>query len=406
MNISELVSTDYAEVSPDTRVAKVVSIFDDPACRGVVVTDEGSFEGVITRRQLVGSQYDPDRTAETVTWAVPRVGPTEDVREVARLMIDGDARLLPVFDSGTLTGVVTADRLLEAVEAHLSAADVNDAYTADLRTIEPETTLGEALNRFQEEHITHLPVVAEGDARGMLTLYDVVDLTVRETDVQQGGATPGFDGHGGQGSSDGFRSHGGRGAREGELTRLLDLPVRDEMTRPVHTVDRDATLETAVRRMFDAEASSLLVTDAEDRPAGILTKTDALDALTWGTEGHRAVQVYGTEYIDDVSYEDIVAMVDDLDRMDGSLDLFDVRFHVTRHQERQRGNPLLHVRGRLSTDRGLITASAEGYGASHAFNEVENRLKRRIRDGTETNRNKKHPDEEFWDKRFGWLLAE
>lgn len=406
MDISALVSTEYAEVSTDTRVAKVVSAFDDPSCRGVLVTDDGAFEGVITRRQLVGSQYDPDRTAGTVTWAVPRVGPAEDVREVARLMLDGDARLLPVFDDGTLTGVVTADRLIEAVQEHLSAVDVNDAYTAELVTVAPSSTLGEALNRFREHRITHLPVVEDGSARGMLTLYDIVDLTVRETDAQQGGEMPGFDAHGGEGSSGDFRSHGGRGAREGETDRLLDLPVRDEMTRPVRTAERGATLETAVERMFDATASSLLVTDGEGRPAGILTKTDVLDALTWGAEGHRAVQVYGTEYLDDVSYEEVVDIVDELDRMDGSLDLLDVRIHVNQHQERKRGTPLLHVRARLSTDRGLITASGEGYGASHALNEVEDRLKRRIRDGKETNRSKKPPDEEFWEKRFGWLLAE
>lgn len=406
MNIRSLVSTDYTEVSTDTRVAKVVSAFEDTSCRGVVVMDDDAYAGVITRRQLVGSQYDPDRTAGTVVWSVPRVAPDEDVREVARLMIDGDARLLPVFEGQQLEGVVTADRLLNEVQEYLAAADVEDAYTSDLVSVTPETTLGTALSRFREHRITHLPVVADGSARGMLTLYDVVDLTVRETDAPQGGNTSGFDEHGGEGSSEGYRSHGGYGARAGEQDRLLDLPVRDEMTRPVRTVQRGATLETAVEKMFDADASSLLITDSAETPSGILTKTDVLDALTWGDEGHRAVQVYGSSHLDDVEYDDIVDMVEELDRMDGTLDLMDVRIHVDEHQERQRGTPRLHVRVRLSTNRGLITAASEGYGASHALGEAEDVLKRRIRDGKPTNRNKKHPDEEFWEKRFGWLVPE
>ncbi|MFB6195026.1 MAG: CBS domain-containing protein [Haloplanus sp.] len=406
MDVSSIVSTDYTEMSSDTRIAKVAAAFEDPSCRGVVVTNDGSFEGVITRRQLVASHHSPDQKAGSSVWAVPRIGEHEDVRRVAQLMIDGDVRLLPVFDDQHLVGVVTADDLLRHVQEYLEAATVEDAASSDLVTIHPETTLGEALHEFREHRITHLPVVESESALGMLTLYDIVDLTTREVTKSQGGDTSGFDSHGGQGTSDNYRSHGGYGAREGELERMLDLPVRDEMTTPVRTIDGEETLETAVHEMFDAEASSLVVTDADGRPTGIVTKTDVLDALTWGADGHRAVQVNGTEYIDDTTYEDIVAMIEELDGMDSQLDIHDAKIHIDQHQERQRGTPLLFVRIRLSTDRGLITASDEGYGASHALNEVRDVLKRRIREKKTYGQSKKPPDEEFWEKRFGWLLSE
>lgn len=406
MDVSSLVSTEYAEVSSDTRIAKVVAAFDDPTCRGVIVTNSGSFEGVITHRQLVASHHAPDQKAGSSVWAVPRIGPDEDVRRVAQLMIDGDVRLLPVFDGQQLVGVVTADDLLQHVQEYLEAAHVATAASDDLVTIGPETTLGEALHQFRDHRITHLPVVEDGSALGMLTLYDVVDLTTREIQKSQGGETSGFDEHGGEGSSGDYRSHGGYGAREGELERMIDLPVRDKMSSPVRTVHGDATLEQAVDEMFDAEASSLVVTDPSGNPTGIVTKTDVLDALTWGTEGHRAVQVNGAEYIDDTTYLEIVEMIEELDEMDSGLDLHDAKIHISQHQERQRGTPLLFVRVRLSTDRGLITASDEGYGASHALNEVRDILKRRIREKKTYDKSKKHPDEEFWEKRFGWLLAE
>lgn len=405
MNVSDLVTTDYAEVSADERVARVVSAFEDSSCRGVVVTDDGRFDGVITRRRLIFSHREPDQKAASVTWPAPRVGPREDVREAAQLMLGGDVRLLPVFDDQQLVGVVTADALLEHVQEYLEAATVGDAVTSDVVTVERGTTLGDALHRFREHNDGHLPVVDGESPVGMLSLVDILNLVVREGATQQGGDLEGFGDHGGEGSSTDFRSYGGRDAREGESERLRDLPIRDVMASPVRTARRSDTLETAVDEMFDADASSLVVVDDGDID-GIVTKTDVLDTLTWETTGHRAVQVYGTEYIRDADYDDIVDLVDELDGMDSDLDLQDARVHISKHQERRRGTPLLYVRVRLSTDRGLITASAEGYGASHALNEVEDVLKRRVRDEKTAGHSKKHPDEEFWQNRFDWTLAE
>ena len=65
---------------------------------------------------------------------------------------------------------------------------------------------------------------------------------------------------------------------------------------------------------------------------------------------------------------------------------------------------MLLARIRLFTDHGLFIASGEGYGASHAIHEARDVLERRIRDDRTYGRSKKHPDDEFWEKRFGWWL--
>lgn len=321
-------------------------------------------------------------------------------------MLDGDVRLLPVFEEQQLTGVVTADNLLDHVQEHLEAVTVGDAYSSDLVTLQPDATLGEALPEFREHRITHVPIVEDESVRGMLSLYDIVDLTTRKVETPQGGSAAGFDGNvGAAGSGDG-PAQGGYGDREGELDRMLDLPVVDMMTSPVRTVEQDVTLEEAVHRMFDADASSLVVTDQQGSPIGILTKSDVLNSLTWSAEGNRAIQIDGVELLDDVGYSDIVDMINELERKDGDLELQDAKVHISKHQERRRGTPLLFVRVRLSTDRGLITASEDGYGASHALGEVQSVLKRRIRDEKTYGQSKKPPDEEFWEKRFGWMLQE
>jgi len=398
MDIADIVSDDYVAFTPETRVSKLVGAFDDPAVTGVVIRGD-EFEGVVTRRQLATSHHQPEEKVGSLVHRVPQLAPDEDVRNVARLMIESDSRLLPVFEGRTMVGVVTADDVLRRVQPFLDAATVAQAHTADLVSLSPASTFGDALHTFREHHVTHLPVVEEGSAVGVLSLYDVAGLTVRAASKSQGGDPSDA------ASVGGGRSRGGFGAREGELDRVLDLPVRDLMASPVRTIDRGETLETAVETMFDAGISSLIVT-RDGRPDGIVTKTDALDSLTWEAGGNRAVQVYGTDLLDDTSYEDVVAMIDGFEHRDSDMTVIDAKIHLHEHDEKLRGTPLILARIRLYTDRGLYIASGEGYGASHAINEARDVLERQIRDRKTHGRSKKHPDEEFWNRRFGWMVPE
>ncbi|MFB6104983.1 MAG: CBS domain-containing protein [Halobacteriaceae archaeon] len=394
MDIADLVTEDYESLPSTTPVSKLIGIFEDPAITGVIVTDADGYDGVVTRRQLLTSHHPPDEHIGSLVWHVPRLDPGEDVRDVARLMIDSGAHLLPVFDGATLTGVVTVDAILDAVKPYLDALDVHDAASTELQTVAPTDTVGTALHIFRDNHITHLPVIEDDAAVGMLSLYDVTTVTVRAAQKPQGGDGP---------DAGGPVGRGGFGAREGERDRTLDLPVRDLMVSPVQTITPDRPLDEAVDTMLEFGGSSLVVT-TDGSPHGIITKTDILDALTWEAGGNRGVQVYNIDLVDDLSYDDIVAMVDEFDEMDRDMRVLDAKIHFHEHDETQRGTPLLLVRVRLHTDRGLFIGTGEGYGAAHALNEARDVLTRQIRDQKTFGRSKKPRDAEFWEKRFGWLL--
>ncbi|MFA9517397.1 CBS domain-containing protein [Halopenitus sp. H-Gu1] len=405
MDIANIVSEDYVEFSPETTVSKLAGAFEDPTTKGVLVHGE-EFEGVVTRRQLAASHHQPNEKLGSLVWHVPRLAPDEDVRKVAQLMIDGDSHVLPVFEGQELIGVVTVDDILEEVQSFLAAATVSEAVTTDLVTLDPDSSFGDALHIFRENRITHLPVVEDDSAVGILSLYDVTDFTVRSIDRSQGGDASGTDSFGGDISDSGARARrGGFGAREGELTSMLDLPVRDVMVSPVRTITPDETLEAAVEEMFAIDGSSLIVT-VDGRPSGIVTKTDILDSLTWEAGGNRSVQIYGIDLVDDMSYDDIAAMVEKFDDRDHGMNVLDAKVHLHEHDETLRGTPLLLARIRLHTDRGLYIASGEGYGASQAINEARDILERQIRDKKTHGRSKKPRSEEFWEKRFGWMLEE
>ena len=404
MDIADIVSTDFVQLPPDATVSALAGKFEDPSLVGVIVYGD-QYEGIVTRRQLTSSHHQPNETLRSLVWQVPRLDPEEDLRAVAQSMIDAHTKLLPVFEGeDALLGVVTADDLLAAVQPYLDGVTVEDVATTELVTLDPAATFGDVLHTFRDQQIAHLPVVAEDRAIGIVSLYDVTDLTVRSVTKSQGGDPGGQNtGGGGMPGGSGLKGRGGFGAREGDRTRLLDLPIRDVMTSPVRTIGPDATLDSAVEEMREIEASSLIVT-TDGKPSGILTKTDILDALTWDAGGNRPVQVYGTDLIDDLSYEDIVAMIETFDDRDHGMSVLDAKVHLHEHDETLRGTPLLLARIRLHTDSGLFIASGEGYGASHALNEARDTLERQIIDKKTYGQSKKHPDEAFWERRFGWLL--
>lgn len=68
-----------------------------------------------------------------------------------------------------------------------------------------------------------------------------------------------------------------------------------------------------------------------------MTETDILESLTWGAEGNRAVQVYGIDLMDDISYDEIVTMIDRFDDTDSSMNVLDAKIHLHEHNETRRG---------------------------------------------------------------------
>jgi len=401
MDIADILSTEFTEFDIGTPLSTIAGAFENHALDVVVVTDGAAYRGVVSRRQLAASSNQPSATVGSQVQHVPTVERTEDVREVARLMIGSDAKTLPVVDDDRLVGVVTADAVLQAVRPFLDAVTVGDAYSSTLVSATPETTIGAALNTLREAGIAHLPVIDGADLVGMLSLYDVIEFTTRGGSKRQGGSSGDF---GGRGRSGG--RHGGFGAREGDTDRMLDLPVGNLMSDAVVTVRRSAPLDEVVETMFDREISSLVVTDdGTGVPVGIVTKTDVIEALTWGREDRNAVQVFGLDLLEGMDYDDVSALIEGVTSKYGEMSVVKASIELHEHKEQTRGVPLVLARIRLVTDRGYFTADGEGYGATHALRLAANAIERQLLKGKTYDRGKTGPDPEERERLYGWWLG-
>ncbi|MFB6101210.1 MAG: CBS domain-containing protein [Haloplanus sp.] len=357
MDIADIATPDYIEVDADERLGKIRSIFDRENPKGLIVAQDGEYAGVIGERDLIRSRIEDDTKASVLMKSAPRVDRTEDVREVARVLVEGNTKVAPVYQGEKLWGIITVDAILSAVIDNLDALTVGQIQTEDVVTVGEKSHVGQAINRLREHGVSRLPVVDDGGSlAGVLTTHDIVDFVVRDADRQ------------------------GRGDRRGDLDRMLDIPVYDLMTSPVLTTTADEAVEDAVRTMLDNDISGLVVTpnDDEDTVAGVLTKTDVLRALTFTEEGQMDVQITNVALLDTITREEIV------EEITGVADKYQemqvhhahVRFHE--HKEKLRGTPLIQCQIRLRTNRGQVAGSGEGYGADHAFHVAADTLERNV----------------------------
>jgi len=355
MDITDIVMTEFVEVDVDERLAKVRAKFEDADTRGVIITDDGEYEGVIGESELVKSQIKDDTKASVLMTSAPRVDQHEDVRETARLLVEGDVRIAPVFRGEQLSGIITTDGILSAVLDNLDALAVDQIYSEDVIDITAKSTVGQAINRLREHGISRLPVVDSGGSlRGVITTHDIVDFVVRDHERQH------------------------KGDRSGDRDRMLDLPVENLMTTPVLTVDPAESVKAAVERMFDREISGLVVTGEDDTVAGVITKTDVLRALTFTEQEQMDVQITNVDLLDSISrteiVESITQVVDKYQQM--NVMHAHVRFHE--HKEKLRGTPLIQSQIRLRTSHGQVAGSGEGYGANQAFHVALDKLERNV----------------------------
>ena len=357
MNIADIATREYVQVDVDERLGKVRSIFERENPKGIVVADDGDYEGIIAERQLLQSHVEDDAKVQVLVRSdVPTVERTDGVRDVARMLIEGGVKLAPVFENEELWGIVTEDAILEAVLENLDVLTVEQICTEEIIALTEDDSLGTAINHLREHGISRLPVVGDdGRLSGIVTTHDIADFAVRTMERQH------------------------KGDRSGDTDRMLDLPVYDLMSSPVETVELDDSVRAAVERMLDNDYAGLVVTpDHDDIVAGVLTKTDVLRALTYTETESMDVQITNIKLLDTISRQDIYDAVTEVTDKYRDMQVHHAHVRLHEHKEKLRGTPLIQCQIRLRTNRGQVGGTGEGYGAETAFYVAVDKLERNV----------------------------
>lgn len=126
------------------------------------------------------------KIADVMTTDCYTVTPKDNIYEVAVAMRDHDIGFVPVVENNKLIGVVTdRDLVIRGyAEKHSGSSSVMEVMTDEVRTISPNLSVDEAASIMASEQIRRLPVVENGELKGIVALGD---LAIREIFVSEAG---------------------------------------------------------------------------------------------------------------------------------------------------------------------------------------------------------------------------
>ncbi|MBS1184459.1 MAG: hypothetical protein H6R09_60 [Proteobacteria bacterium] len=164
----------------------------------------------------------------------------------------GHVPLLPSHMNFLGKDIKTTPQIRHAKELH-----VRDVMSKNVLTIKRGASLAEAVNLMTKEHVSGLPVLDEnGRLTGILTEGDFISAM----DIS-GGAVAGA-------LETLVRKHRAR--------KHMGTIVDDIMTRDPITIKEDDTLQKAVEMMDRSRVKRLIVTDADNRVNGVVSRGDVI----------------------------------------------------------------------------------------------------------------------------------
>lgn len=128
------------------------------------------------------THHEPIATARTVgdVMTVPArsASPDDSIAVAAEHMNRDVVSSLVVLDRGRAVGIITERDVLHAAGtgADLSTEPVSAWMTPDPDCLDPDAPIDTAWQQFAERHYRHLPVVVDGELRGVVALRDLTAL--------------------------------------------------------------------------------------------------------------------------------------------------------------------------------------------------------------------------------------
>ncbi len=109
-SVSEIMTADVLGLDPATSLVEAARRMNERRVGAVVVTEGNRLVGIVTERDILravatGGVDGP--VAEAMTHSPETIGPDESAGQAAALMIHGGFRHLPVVDGGDVVGMVS-----------------------------------------------------------------------------------------------------------------------------------------------------------------------------------------------------------------------------------------------------------------------------------------------------------
>ncbi|MCP4596720.1 PAS domain S-box protein [Neptuniibacter sp.] len=249
--LKTILTPNVVTVSPDCDLSCVLSLMQSRAISSVVAINEMEKPvGIFTEQDAIRLMADGRAVSgllmqDVMSHPVLTVQSSIGYGKAYQLMSENRVRhLLVVDEEGRLAGLVSEGDFLHhmGMEYLVELKTVESSMTSNVQTVATDMKLLKALQIMSSVRISCVVVVEEGKPVGVLTERDMVRLARRDVDIS-------------------------------------NIPIKDEMTSPLLTVESHAPLQVASRMMEQHKIRRLVVVGEKGQLKGILTRHDIAKSL-------------------------------------------------------------------------------------------------------------------------------
>jgi predicted transcriptional regulator len=244
------------KVSPEETLSSALSLLSSSHDVAFVFAGD-EFLGVVNPYHcLIMNAYPGNTKVKHALTHPPRLSVKDSVEEAVRAMMESKMHYLPVFEGHSFAGIITARRIIGLAR---ESGKTDIALSKLLKNKKPlislreKGTVAKSLSLFKREKVSKLIVLSDDlKLAGVVAYYDLFPIIL----------VP--------------KERLGSGSHVGNKKAQLSQPISTIMKTHVITIFSDRTLSHAAQLILDNEIGSVIVTDSQNHPLGIITTQDIL----------------------------------------------------------------------------------------------------------------------------------
>jgi len=275
----DYMTSDVVHVEIPGNRDDVLKILKRTGISGVPVIKHKKIVGIITRKDLLRKPEETQlgllMTAKPLT-----IGPDEDIREAARILVEKKIRRLPVVEDGHLLGLLSVADLIHAIAQMKIKDEIKDTYTSQTFALWEETPLPVVGRVMEISGVDAIPILdAENKLQGIISERDLIRNSSIEDSVGVSDFSNGTDDD--EWTWESIRDNHTISFGISKV-QLPNRPVKLAMVKNVVAVPANAEVSECALKMRRARVDQLPVVNGDKRLVSMLYDRELIRALCHG----------------------------------------------------------------------------------------------------------------------------
>ncbi|RLI78304.1 histidine kinase [Archaeoglobales archaeon] len=361
--LKELVREEYEVINANETVSKIFPMLEklEDRVNAILVEENGKIVGVVREKDLIRGSVMTNPHETKIKNFVVRTGIltidslTPD--NVARRFVEDSTPFVLIKLDGKKYGVIYINDFLNSIKSSFKDVKVKEVMNPEVITVKTFDSAAKALATMRNHGVDRVVVVNENNkVVGIVTGKDIIDRIISP------------------------RKRARLGEGSGEKEKTLSIMVESIMSYPVITAERNDSVADVIEEMVNNRISSVVVARG-GIAEGIVIKKDILESfIKRATPTEYGVQIITKDItIDEFERDEILKDLEKFMRKFKDFLGESVLFvYIKKHKESFRGLPLIHVRIKLSCERGVFFVTGESWGVEFALHATLKKLEREV----------------------------